>query len=63
MTNILYWGGIIVAIIGGISIIRFDGSIKRIIIAGAAIILGLVCFAIGQGKKNNVPVKYEIVEV
>lgn len=61
--NILFYGGIGIAIIGGLGIIRFDGSIKRVIICGAMIIAGLACLAVGQGKRNTAPIKYEIVEV
>ena len=63
LANILFWGGIIVAIIGGISIIRFDGSITRVVCSGLAVLLGLSCLGIGNAKKNNTPVDYQIVEV
>lgn len=63
LANILFYGGIAIAIIGGLGIIRFDGSIKRIVICALLIIVGLVCSAIGQGKRNSIPIEYEIVEV
>lgn len=61
--NILFYGGIVIVIIGGLGIIRFDGSIKRIVICALLIIVGLVCSAIGQGKRNSIPIEYEVVEV
>lgn len=63
LANILFYGGIVIAIIGGLGIIRFDGAIKRIVICALLIIAGLVCSAIGQGKRNTVSIEYEIVEV
>ena len=63
LVNILFYGGIVIAIIGSLGIIRFDGSIKRIVICSLLIIAGLVCSAIGQGKRNSIPIEYEIVEV
>jgi hypothetical protein len=47
LANILFYGGIGIAIIGSLGIIRFDGSIKRIVICALLIIAGLVCSAIG----------------
>ena len=47
LVNILFYGGIVIAIIGSLGIIRFDGSIKRIVICSLLIIAGLVCSAIG----------------
>lgn len=63
LANILFWGGIVVAVLGGINIIRFDGSIKRVIVSAVAIIAGLACLAVGQGQRNNIPVEYQITEV
>lgn len=63
LANILFYGGIGIAIIGGLGIIRFDGSIKRIVICALLIIAGLVCSAIGQVKRNSIPIEYEITEV
>lgn len=63
LANILFYGGIVIAIIGGLGIIRFDGSIKRIVICGIMILTGLACLAVGQGKRNNIPVEYEVYEV
>lgn len=63
LANILFFGGIGIAIIGGLGIIRFDGSIKRVIICGILILTGLICLLIGQGKRDNVPIKYQIYEV
>lgn len=38
--SILFFGGIALAVVGGIMIIRFDGSIKRAVICGLMILIG-----------------------
>lgn len=61
--NILFFGGIIAAIIGGIGIIRIDGSITRAIVCGCLIVIGIGCGIFGYDQRTNKPVEYTISEV
>ena len=61
--NILFFGGIAVAIIGGIGIIKIDGSMVRAIICGAMILIGVGCGIFGYDQRTNKPIEYTITEV
>ena len=52
MTNILIYGGAIVGILGLLNIIRFDGSIKRVIICGIMIVVGTASVIWGVNRKK-----------
>lgn len=52
MTNILIYGGAIIGILGLLNIIRFDGSIKRVIICGIMIVVGIVSVIWGVSRKK-----------
>lgn len=52
MTNILIYGGAIIGILGLLNIIRFDGSIKRVIICGIMIVVGLASVIWGVSRKK-----------
>lgn len=61
--NILFYGGIFLLILGILFIIRFDGSIKRIIICGIMILIGFISIGIGSAQRNAQVVEYVITEV
>lgn len=52
MTNILIYGGAIIGILGLLNIIRIDGSIKRVIICGIMIVVGLASVIWGVNRKK-----------
>lgn len=52
MTNILIYGGAIIGILGLLNIIRFDGSIKRVIICGIMIVVGIASVIWGVNRKK-----------
>lgn len=54
MTNILIYGGAIIGILGLLNIIRFDGSIKRVIICGIMIVVGAASVIWGLSRKKAV---------
>lgn len=55
--------GIIAAVLGGLNIIRFDGSISRVVISGIVIVVGLSCILVGQGMRDTKSVEYTIVQI
>lgn len=61
--SILFFGGIILAVIGGIMIIRFDGSIKRAVICGLMILIGASAGFAGYHIRETQPTEYNVVEV
>ena len=52
MTNILIYGGAIIGVLGLLNIIRFDGSIKRVVICGIMIVVGAASLIWGLSRKK-----------
>ena len=53
--------GVFLLIVGSVGIIRFDGSIKRIVVCGILIVAALAGAAFGCYHKNYVKVEYNVV--
>ena len=65
LANILFYGGIILGVLGILNIIRFDGELKRYVICGVMIIAGTISALVGWRMRVNTQEvsKTEIVEV
>ena len=61
--TIIYVLGFILAILGGLNIIRFDGSIKRAAVCSVMIMMGLVFIMWGDSQRRKVPIDYEVIQV
>jgi len=61
--TVIYILGFILAILGGINIIRFDGSIKRATVCSIMIMTGLVFIMWGDSQRKKVPIDYEVVQI
>lgn len=63
LINGLCGGGVALLVIGALSIIRLDGSIKRVILSAAAILIGVCCFTTSNYLRSKIPNEYTIFEV
>lgn len=63
LINGLCWGGVALIVIGALSIIRLDGSIKRVILSAAAILIGICCLAASNYMRSKILNEYTIFEV
>lgn len=63
IANILFWVGVILLLIGGVNVIRVDGSMKRVIACLVLLFIGGISLYAGVDIKNGIPVEYTITEV
>lgn len=63
LINGLCGGGVALLVIGALSIIRLDGSIKRVILSAAAILIGVCCLTASNYLRSKIPNEYTIFEV
>ena len=64
LANCLFFGGAIAAILGIINIINFSkASIAKVIICGVLIVGGAGCCLVGNSKRQNTKIMYEVSEV
>lgn len=60
LNTVLIIVGVILLIIGILGIIRFDGSVKRIVVCAILIVAGLAASVFGYYKKNYVQTEYTV---
>ena len=63
LINILIYGGAAFTVIGALAIIRFDGSIKRVVLSGLAILIGLTGILVGSGEKKKLNMEFVITDI